>query len=94
LYKLKDPVARKLIYQTFADMMTYKLPGSRLFRLILTNLKHEREEYILHDLLAKILPLILENYMPLDKYEKSNDDVFELIKLLLKNKVFDAPSTV
>ena len=75
-------------------MLTYKMPGSRLFKLILTHLKGERVEFILHDLLAKILPLILENYMPLDKYEKSNDDVFETLKSLLKNKVFDAPSTV
>lgn len=55
------------------------LPGARLLGICKKQLIGESEVGVITDVMKFVIPSVIKNHIPLDQYEKTHHDIFELI---------------
>ena len=85
---IEDSLVRKHIYQTLIDMLIKNdISGVRALNIVKNHLAKEDSPEVITNLLGQTIPMIIKFYIPLEAYEQSYHDIFEIIldKILEKD---------
>jgi hypothetical protein len=79
LLKIESSMSRKQLYSIMEDMLKQNhLCGARLLDIIKTQLVGETAVDVISSVMRGVVPLVIKNYIPLEIYEKTHHDIFEL----------------
>jgi hypothetical protein len=69
------------------------IPGAVVMSIITNNLQQETAEDILQLVLNTLVPIIISKFLPVDKCDQVNSQMFEIGQKLLESGRFEAEST-
>lgn len=89
LCKIKDSLTRKQIYYMLFHMVRYNdVPGSVVMSIITNNLQNETAEDVLTLVLQSLVSIIISKYLPIDKCDEVNTQMFNIGVQLLESDAF------
>jgi len=79
LSKIEDSYHRAHLYNLMFDMLKEgDMSGSQLLKICKSQLVGETQTNVLTDVLKSIIPVVIADFMPIELYEQSHKDMFEL----------------
>jgi len=79
LSKIEDALSRKQVYNIMYDMLKENyISGAQVLDICKSQLVQETAVDVLTDVMRSVIPVVIKNYIPLENYEQSHKEIFEL----------------
>lgn len=91
LSKIEDNLSRKQVFNILYDMLKENhISGAQVLEICKTQLVNETAVDVLTDVMRFVIPVVIKNYIPLERYEQSHKEIFELfLSILAKGTITD-----